>query len=782
MKFCGAFHGAPIMCRFEARAALAIVCDALPEHDASVLWRCADDQVRLGDALCAVVDRVPLPVRRKIGALLATLEAWHKRRPDVALDVLLRCAAGEPLCAGVASVANVAGARGVEAHATNAARAMHIVLSREPPLRVAALRALTGLARAAPRTLVPVWQLLLPRVLQIARVGVVEERAAAVECLAVLLVGGSQLLGRKRAAGSMAFTSTAEYVHRYCVDAASIVAQGVGSEADHAVLMKLVKAAAVVGALALPREECEILLSALFERVQSDQELVVSGLKAIANVLGARNEGVGRDILVRVAQYVVDLLSERSLVGVEEALIVLQAMCEYRVSVMSKLWGLLEPQLIRLTTGERNVIALHATRVGVKFVTACSDLDGVDPGRLLNAYHKLASHGHRHGFHAIRTEAALAAEAVIRMPQAKHHDLYVAARNELLLAAEKDAVVSVRSVAVRALAAVSFDKDDCEVADLIVSRLYGILASEDRPKVLQSRCAWSLATIVDKALGVFRTFENSLLEYVQNFELYATRSLRERVEALECGESKIRSSDNDTCATGFVRLIAATFRYQCANNLTVRNETLECMCAVVRCDREAPKTRWNACTALGDVLHARIDSSAVNVLVDACATANTVKIRTAAARALQPSASHLGVPACVELFNAARQISGAPRDAVEACTIATAALVHDSLANANSNPAGVSQNPQCLVDAIAVHTQLPSYVLNPRAKLPPSTSDADSPRAAIAALPTLSIRALSAVVVVAELDPQFKVLAEHLRSVLEVKDVCIVDKYDEVGR
>ena len=84
--------------------------------------------------------------------------------------------------------------------------------------------------------------------------------------------------------------------------------------------------------------------------------------------------------------------------------------------------------------------------------------------------------------------------------------------------------------------------------------------------MLQARCAWSLACTVDKAFHAVRRFQSRLLECVRNCEVYVVQMLNSRQQALlqDIGNC-VPASDTDTCATGLVRLIAATLRYGTSN-------------------------------------------------------------------------------------------------------------------------------------------------------------------------------------------------------------------------
>ena len=261
-----------------------------------------------------------------------------------------------------------------------------------------------------------------------------------------------------------------------------------------------------------------------------------------------------------------ECISRHRAMGMEESLLVLQAVCTYNAMVVWLKWAVLQLMFVTLAEGQHDVIVLHAVRLCVKLLQAFSELEELEQldmiDQLIDVYQAVAFRAHRHSFHAIRSAAVLAADVLLRISGTGNGRLTVSARDALLLAAMNHVSTTVRCAAVHTLSAVNIEKCDRESAERIISQLYVILVQPDLSMMLQARCAWPYASTVDKAFYAVRGFESRLLECLRNCEVHAVQKLNNGQQALlQDTGNRVRALDNDTCATGLVKLIAAILRY-----------------------------------------------------------------------------------------------------------------------------------------------------------------------------------------------------------------------------
>lgn len=648
-----------------------------------------------------------------------------------------------------------------------------------------ALRSLAALARSAPHDLVPAWPQLLaldapvPRLLSGARMS--DVRAAAADAFAALVPGAARLVtvavphGR---AANTAYTPTAYMARGTLAALCGVLARVVLAEHGSALGSVMGATVALLRVVKVPGVELNLvteLLCAVSTKVhkvlkghRQDAQVRAKALTAVAAGIAACNDLLDREVAKDMAETVVNVVIDTGVVQappLEEALLALQALCETHPMIVRNHWDELEPILGMLVKSHRDVLALHAVRVVENLLAATMDICKGKSEQVGFVYRQVAVGGFKHAFHAVRAEAALCAEVVLRACNSDGDvDAFDAtdaveadAIERLLHTAVHDDAISVRGVAVRALGYTPV----LGALTLQVCTTLQRLFQTTRSVMLQSRCAWALASIVQRvhesgAGQLLSTWVSRCLELVSS-ELVAA------VSGTESGiSSTTKNNDKDTRATGLVRLTRALLHFE------VSQEAVDVLCLVVRSGLGA-KTRWNACTSLGAALES---AGAVDVLYTACGdTSAPVKVRSAAARAVRPAAEggRLGVLPCAALHDSALRlrISGAPRDAISGLVGATAALVHDALALPLPLPTDeAGLDGRVLFDAIAVHANLPGYVMNPRAELP-SGSSLDATSEALGGVTSDTRAALRNALMLSRGDVGLQDLCVHIERALD---------------
>lgn len=789
----------------------------------------AADELFIGGVLSAPASRaLPSLACGAAAALGAALPEWISANPAGALSLFgvlgtrLDSAGAhvrESVCEGIEAAARAVAGKGaaqrgqVAAAAPAAAAALASCAfagsTADWRSRACAWAAVAALARAASRALVPCWALFLPADSS-SRTGLAgallgarsaAERAAAADAAAALLAGGAPFVGARTrnsaALSAAAFTTAAETARRAVAAICDVLASALPLEKDRDVSAKLAKAAAVLASVAhtptLSLASVERLLTALAERVATglpaDATTRAASLIAIAAILNGSTEALSQSSIDSAADVLLPILRSAddnvSHVPLEEALVVLQAVCKTSVDTVYSKWSLILPSLRYLAGSEREVLALHTVRVAEHILAALladqnSHEDCSSWG--IEVYAVIAQNGFDHCFHAVRSSAALCAEYLLRLHLDRGGDIAVlsAAKDSLIKAALGDNAHAVQCLAVRSLGVLPLNHSSPSEHDSLISALHGLMQLT-KSDALQSRCAWALASLVDaSATSNPPIAGDKYVSLLRACAHDAVELLHQRAASL--GSGKGRSSDSDALATGTIRLLSVSMQALRLLAQTIEvgdvdaDAAVEVLCRLVAINDEAPKARWNACRVLGDLLEytsATVCDMGVQVLVDASLSARSAKVRAAAARALLPTARNLGTRVCARVFIAARNFSDAPREQCEAHVSAAASLVHESLADSCIAEAFDHAEARALIDAVASHNELPAYVLNPRACLPPGELGAAAPSAVLGALAADAHAALAAALTAVAIvldngpDTDLRELHDHLRGLLK---------------
>lgn len=753
----------------------------------------ASEQCDIGAYFVGHVSRA-LPASLCLPAitLCTALPKWLEAHPADAIGVfgalgvrLPFSADSCPLCFGISAAASAATRAHRARVSESAPAAAHALLPYVSASHVDALNALCALARAAPDALVPSWGLFLSSGAPVSRALLhcpnATARAAAADVCTALLAGGRRFVGARARGTGAPFTTAAERAGHVTAAVCKTIATALKAEKDGVVLTKLAKTGAAIANAMLSRDNVDALLSALVctsHTAKGDATVQAAALTALAAVVGSLGNKLERTAVDLVADVAIDVLKcvddASTHVPREEALVVLQAVCDACVHVFRSRWDVLQPRFGALVRSRREVLVLHTVRVvehALGTMIAEASLGSKEADWAADMYMSLAAKQHDHSFHAVRSSAALCAEYLLRLAALRTLDsgAVSAARSALLKAALGDDVIAVQCLAVRSLGAMP--QRLCTPDDVLaVVRALHCLMQLDTCDALQSRCAWALASLIDKltATGAGLLTDNSrtLLETISE---HSIDLLRHRKIALENGTP--RNSDGDARATGLVRLLCASKRGEALINEEVVfvDAALDALCGVVSCEEEAPKARWNGCRALGDILpNARSQGieATVCVLYDVSTKARSAKVRMAAARALQPYTIHVGVRESILLYINAKAFTDAPRAQCDAHVAAAATLVHNAL-NVPVNVHDAAEG-RAMIEAIATHAELPNYVFNSRAQLPPAELGAAAPEAVLAALNGRTRSALSVAIEsarsVAHGDAELMALCEHLRE------------------
>ena len=341
----------------------------------------------------------------------------------------------------------------------------------------------------------------------------------------------------------------------------------------------------------------------------------------------------------------------------EEALVLLQALCEASVESVCERWPNLVPVLVECSESSRDILALHAVRVAHRLLSALMSKaeSGYAQVSMVTVYESLVRCAFLHTFHSVRAEAALCCECLLRAgEQSSPPQRFLSPLRALLRTANHDDSTAVRAVAVRALGYTPVACEDITSADEVVSsllRLFQTTASV----LLQSRAVWALAAVLQRAI------ENRATSLLIRHQEQCIGLVSHELVLLVERASQTRRADEDTRATGLIRLASALLNHQYVSTCLEQAFIIDGLCDVIRAPLAA-KTRWNACAALSSVFVSTLSlSKQIRVretLLHACEDQHApVKVRSAAAKALLPAAAILGIFKSVKLYQASLLIT-----------------------------------------------------------------------------------------------------------------------------